>query len=144
MRKKKPMQMLMLVCPPKNCFGKKLSGYRPASPQTFENRKHQQHSYTFSSFIGPLIRKEIKKKMTKNFLIGPSVFTISVCVRHVCVSVSALQVIVFGVGSWFLAWRILVSIPKNDFFFLFFEILSFYLLMAIFRLFGSFLLYILS
>ena len=66
-------------------------------------------------FFGPLIKKEIKKRNDQKILIGPSVFTISVCLR-VFVSVSALQVTVFGVRSRFLVWMILAVIPKNDFF----------------------------
>ena len=64
---------------------------------------------------------------------------LSVCV---CVFVCGLQATDFGLGSWFLAWMILkVTIQKI--FFLFFEILRFDLLMAIFSFLGSFLLYIL-
>ena len=47
-----------------------------------------------------------------------------------------------SLGCWFLAWRTLRWIVRDDFF-LFFEILRFDLLMAIFRFFGCFLLYIL-
>ena len=67
------------------------------------------------SILDRLSKKKSRKKMTKKILIGPSVFTISVCVCA-CVSVSALQVTVFGVGSWFLVWRTLAVIPKNEIF----------------------------
>ena len=63
--------------------------------------------------IGPLINKQIKKKMTKKNSIGQ--LSLSVCL-FVCASVSALQVTVFVVGSWFLAKGILAVNTKNTFF----------------------------
>ena len=93
---------------------------------------------THVKHFGPLIDKEIKKKNDRKKSIGPSAFTHSVCL-FVCLSVSALQVTVFVVGMWFLAWGILESIPKNAFFcFLKFRNLTYlWLFLAFFGVFPS-------
>jgi len=64
--------------------------------------------------IGPLIDKEITKKK------WPKKIDRSFCFHYLCLSVylfvSALQVTVFVVGIWFMAWGFLKSISKNAFF----------------------------
>ena len=67
------------------------------------------------TWIGPHIDKKIKKnkwpkKFDRSFCF--CYLCLFVCVS-VCVSVSALQVTVFVVGRWFLAWGILKWNPKN-------------------------------
>ena len=80
------------------------------------------------SYTGPLCaplkeNRKFKKKIEKGV---PSVcfLCLSVCV---CECVRGLQATVFGLGCWFLAWRILRWTIRNAFF-LFFKILRFDLL----------------
>ena len=96
------------------------------------------------NIIGPLLLKENRKSKKKFFeKRGPQcLLSLSVCLS-VCASVCSRPVghsflprgLIFGMKD---PW-----VNRQKYFFLFFEILRFDLLMAIFRFFGSFLLYIL-
>ena len=71
----------------------------------------------FRTFVSLLDRSSIKKNQGKKW---PNKFDKSFCICYlclfVCLSVPSLQVTVFVVGSWFLAWGILEWIPQNAIF----------------------------